>query len=264
MARLADVSLDDVTDPDCGLQVCFSTATGLLSWWIRIFTDSPVSHALLTFRSQTLNKVLVLEAGGHGFAVVPWSKWERSHVLVARFRLGIPAEEQLRALRAISGRLGDSYDAVGLFGFAPVMWYRLKSAVLGCWRTRQQGVGSKGKSWRPRFRNILASKKRMFCSEAVGEFLQFAGFATEIKHPADWSPKNLLALACASVAGEVDACPRFELVSNDENQPKTKAQQQQLPQHVWDRIPLSVSPGKLTGEDLEALAAARENAQRGR
>lgn len=238
------------------VQVCFSTTTGLFSWWIRWFTGSPVSHSLLSFRSETLGKVCVMESHGSGFRIVPWASWETRNTLIARFTLSCPSEAQLKALRALSNRLGDPYDVRALFGFVPGLWYRVKNAVVGRWRVRNQGSATRRhrSHWLPRFRNFLDNPKRLFCSEAIAEFLLFATSRAEFDRPQDWSPKNLFDYAAHTP--EV-----FTLVDNDLNSARTKERQQGLPPHIWEYfsdLPCSIEPGEMCPEDIEKLRVHRE------
>jgi len=170
--------VDEQGGVDPGLQqspsinVCFSTTQGLLSRWIRFVTRSPVSHALLTFHSQTLDKVLVMEATGRGFNIVPWNRWKKSHTLVARFRIIVPEATELEALRDIAKLLGSEYDTISLFGF----FFR---------------------RWKTRGRNPLDDPTKLICSEAVARFLSFAGFK-EFDSAGEWTPADIFQKAIES------------------------------------------------------------------
>lgn len=129
-----------------GINVCFSTTNHLSSRIIRAITRSPVSHALLTYRDATLGKVMVLEAVGDGFHVVPWSRWRKTNTLVERYELAISTDVQLAALREISELLGQGYDYLGALGWL-------------------------SKRWRVH-RNPLESRTRLFCSEVVALYLR--------------------------------------------------------------------------------------------
>ena len=213
------------------LQLCFSTSTGPLSWAIRKYTGSAVSHCILTYRSYTLDRVLVMEASGAGFRVVPWAKWERHNTLIGRFRLNTgkggsaPSPlHKLTALRALSDRLGDPYDVRGLFGFLPTLGIR----IANWWRVQWQGQGGKSKrSTLPRFRNFLDNPKRLFCSQAVAEYLYFATQSHDFKRPQDWSPKNLFDYVCTNHS-------LFTKVVDDKA--KTVAAQAKLPKRVWKEL----------------------------
>jgi len=160
--------------------ICFSTTDALLSRWIRWYTGAPVSHALITFRSETLGKVMVREAGGHGFHMVPWSRWADGNRITARFRLRVPPDLQRHALYRMADHLGEAYDSRGLFGFVPRLADRLRG---------------KGAKLIPRPRsNPLDDPRRLFCSEAVATFLLYAGFH-EVTEPCRWSPADLYRFA---------------------------------------------------------------------
>ena len=98
LARVANEKIKrDIDVDEAEINVCFSTTDGWLSLWIRKYTGAPVSHALITFRSKTLNRVVVMQASGHGYQIVPWSKWEKQNILVARYKFVTPSSEQLLA-----------------------------------------------------------------------------------------------------------------------------------------------------------------------
>lgn len=82
-----------------------------------------MSHAIVTFRDGALGKVLVVEATGRGFVLVPWSCWRQHSRLVARFALRIAEDRQLAALGVLAERLAEEYDKVGRWR----AWRR-------CWR----------------------------------------------------------------------------------------------------------------------------------
>jgi hypothetical protein len=140
------VPAKDVDAAAATISVCFSTSHGLVSRLICWVTRSRVSHALLTFRSATLDKVLVMQATGLGFHLWPWDKWRRKNKLVARFALAVPPERQLVALRDLARNLGAEYDTWSLFAFL---------------RRR----------WGKRARNPWNSPRKLICSEVVARFL---------------------------------------------------------------------------------------------
>jgi hypothetical protein len=175
-AGSGETEKSDLVDPgqqqSPSINVCFSTTQGLFSRWIRFVTRSPVSHALLTFHSQTLDKVLVMEATGRGFNVIPWKKWRKNHVLVARFEIAVPASTELEALRKTAELLGSEYDTISLFGF----FFR---------------------RWKKRGANPLDDPTKLICSEAVACFLGYAGFE-EFASAGEWTPADLFARAIES------------------------------------------------------------------
>jgi hypothetical protein len=148
------------------INVCFSTTDGLFSRIIRWFTKSKASHALITFRDETLDSVFVMEANGRGFMLVPWARWRKGNTLVVRYELAIPEGEQLSALRAVSASLGLEYDYVSLIGF---LWRRFTK----------------------RMSNPFSSSKKLVCSEAVARFLYAAGF-DKFDDAGSWTPEDML------------------------------------------------------------------------
>ena len=145
--------------------VCVSKAPGIASWFIRFWSRSRVSHAFVTFRSQTLGKVFAMESTATGFRLTPWSRWKRSHTLIGRYRVNAPLVNQLSALEELSEYLGTRYDYKSLLGFF--------------WRL-----------FRNRMSNKYNSSKRLICSEAVALFLFKAGL-TDFERPETWTPGDL-------------------------------------------------------------------------
>ncbi|MFW6067425.1 MAG: hypothetical protein ACOC97_03745 [Myxococcota bacterium] len=150
---------------DPSINICFSTTDALLSRWIRFVTRSQVSHALITFRDQTLGRVLVMEATGRGLNVVPWRRWRQKNTLVARFRPTLPLEDQVRALHRMGHLLGSEYDTISLWGFA-------------CRR------------WQKRAKNPLDDPTKLICSEAVARMLKIMGVKS-FRRPGDWTPAEV-------------------------------------------------------------------------
>ena len=146
--------------------ICISTGSGWVSRFIRFWSRAPVSHALITFRSQTLGKVFAMESTATGFRLTPWAQWERKNILVARYVVHVPVEDQLEALSEMSDYLGTKYDYKSLLGFA--------------WR------------WiRGRMSNSFnGNSTRLICSEAVAMFLLKAGL-DDFEDPETWTPGDL-------------------------------------------------------------------------
>ncbi len=149
------------------INICFSTQTGPLSRVIRWFTRSPVSHAMITFRDATLGKVMVMEATGRGFRMVPWAGWCLHNSMKARFALRVAEDVQLTALQNLAEKLGAEYDYISLLGF---LWRR----------------------WRKRYDNPLDDAKRLICSEAVATFLGLCGL--KMDDPSSYTPNDLFVL----------------------------------------------------------------------
>ncbi len=147
-----------------GINICFSTSDGIISWILRKIMRVPASHSVITFRSQILGKVLVLEAQGRGFVAVPWKRWVRKNTLLARYSLRLPAADIRHGLSVLSDRLGDPYDTWSLLG------YLLRGIAKG--------------------RNPFDSKAKLVCSEAVALFLNAAG-VEKVGHIGSITPKDL-------------------------------------------------------------------------
>ena len=153
------------------INICFSTQKSWLSRLIRFVTRSDMSHALVTYKDETLGKVMVMEAQWRGFVIVPWTRWRQKNRLVARFSLRVPEVDQAEALRKLAGRLGEEYDTLGLFGFAL-------------------------RRWRKRSRNVFASSKKLYCSEACAELVRDSGIA--IGDPESFEPQDLFEFLSSS------------------------------------------------------------------
>lgn len=149
------------------INVCFSTTDRCFSRFLRWFTKSRVSHALVTFRDETLDKVLVMEATGKGFHLKPWASWKQHNTLVSRFELNLAPEVILQAIQKLTEELGAEYDLIGLFGFLL-------------------------RRWRKRYKNPLDDTGKMFCSEAVAKFLRYCGLIND--DPASYTPSDLFVL----------------------------------------------------------------------
>lgn len=162
------------------INVCFSRTNGIVCKIIRWFSRGSVSHALLTFRDETLDKTFVMEANGRGFMLTPWRKWLDGHELVCRFSLSLDEKLQLTALRDLAQFLGSQYDYLSLLGF----FFR---------------------RWWGRMRNPFDDPKKMICSEAVARFLYTAGLERFQNHET-WTPGDLLQ--------EAEQSPVFRLEEN--------------------------------------------------
>jgi len=165
------------------INVCFSTTDGFFSRLIRWFTHSKVSHSIITFRDDTLDRVFVMEANGRGFMLVPWSKWRTHNELVARYELSTVPESQLEALRELSNALGAEYDYVSILGF---IWRRFMG----------------------RMKNPLDNPTKLVCSEAVAKFLYLAGLKG-FDEPETWTPQDIMLRAQGGAP--------FTLVENGRN-----------------------------------------------
>lgn len=145
--------------------ICVSRDNSFVSRFIRFWSRADVSHSLVTFRSQTLGSVFAMESTATGFRLTPWSRWMRTHTLVARYKLNVSLLRQLTALNELSGYLGTRYDYKSLLGF---FWRLIRGRVS----------------------NKYNSSKRLICSEAVAMFLLQSGLS-EFERPETWTPGDL-------------------------------------------------------------------------
>jgi len=148
------------------VNVCFSTSNGFFSKVIRWFTRSKASHALITFRDETLGNVFVMEANGRGFMLTPWGKWRESHTLVSRYSLALPPNAQKTSLQDLGNFLGTQYDYISLLGFALRRFFG-------------------------RMVNPFNDPRKLICSEAVARFLAGAGLH-KYREYGTWTPEDLL------------------------------------------------------------------------
>jgi len=148
------------------INVCFSTADGFFSKMIRWFTRSKVSHSLITYKDEGLDKVLVLEANGRGFMLTPWAKWSESHTLVVRCRMNLPINAHRTSIQDLANFLGSQYDYLSLLGFALRRFFG-------------------------RMVNPFNDRRKLVCSEAVARFLHGAGLPGYREY-GTWTPEDLL------------------------------------------------------------------------
>ena len=135
----------------------------LLSWAIRRFTKSRVSHCLIGVTVHGIRMFLHCTAGG--VKLTPRKKYERENDIVHEFPFRTDVSGPL--VHAYQ-HLDDAYDYAGLFGFA---W------VIIAWRLFAR-----------RIRNPLANARAMWCSEFAlhlnheGLLVEFEGLDPELTH----------------------------------------------------------------------------------
>lgn len=159
-------------------RVGFSTTNALLSRLIRRLTGSKVSHAFLVYRDVDFEREMVMEAVGAGFRIVPLDKFRRHNEVVAIFTPRHPIDE---GLRSAVDWLGESYDAGGLVGMALLLvarWLRL----------------------RLRRRNLLASSRSLFCSEAVARACRASRYPGFPLDPETTTPEDLFGFFAAEAS----------------------------------------------------------------
>ena len=153
--------------PTC---IFFSRQRALVSRLIRWFTRSKVSHAGVIYYDETLGHPMVMHAIASGFQVSPLVSFRTHGEIVATYEAVDPAA-LLVAIRALSLKLGESYDYEGVAGFLWVIvlrWLKVKR------------------------RNPVRDSSKMFCSEAVACILQQMPGAGWHGDPETTSPEDLL------------------------------------------------------------------------
>jgi hypothetical protein len=153
-------------------RIGFSTTDALLSRLIRRLTRSRVSHAWLVYRDVDFDREMVMEAVGAGFRIVPLDKFARHNRIV---EIVTPRYSIDEGLKAAVDWLGEGYDRRGLVGMALLLLFRAL-------RRRTRGV-----------RNLIASPRALFCSEAVARACRASGYPGFERDPETTTPQDLYA-----------------------------------------------------------------------
>ena len=169
-------------------RIGFSTTDALLSRLIRRITGSKVSHAFLVYFDVDFDREMVMEAVGAGFRIVPLDKFAKHNRIVAIVRPRHPIDE---GLRAAVDWLGEGYDAPGLVGMALLLAFRAL-------RRRAR-----------RARNLLASRRALFCSEAVARACRACRYPGFDRDPEATTPQDLYAFFLAEQVGAPSAPAAF-------------------------------------------------------
>ena len=87
-----------------GVNLCFSTQDGAVSWLLRKAMKIPASHCMITFRSDALDTVLAMEVQGRGFVIVPhhWDDFFRPLDAPVGFSLNVNVAGFLDEVAAVS------------------------------------------------------------------------------------------------------------------------------------------------------------------
>ena len=123
------------------ITIVFSTSGGVLSWLIRKFQRSDISHCAIG--TQMHGVAVVIEDTAGGVRIYPRARWEQGKKVVREYAF-VPDMES--GLHAAIQRVGDKYDYIGLVG---MLW-----VMLGRWL-------------RKKWRNPLARADSAWCSEFV-------------------------------------------------------------------------------------------------
>jgi hypothetical protein len=125
------------------ITILFSTTKKwtLVSWIIKSFTHSKVSHSAIGTDMHGIP--VILGADAHGVAVTPRSTFEKTDKVVWEFEIIAPITEE--DLQRVIGELGEKYDYGSILGFALLLkardWFKVK------------------------IKNIFASSGMVVCSE---------------------------------------------------------------------------------------------------
>jgi MYXO-CTERM domain-containing protein len=153
-------------------RIGFSTTDAILSRLVRWLTRSQVSHAFLVYFDVDFDREMVMEAVGAGFRIVPLDKFATHNRIV---EIVTPRHSIDEGLRAAVEWLGESYDAPGLVGMAVLLAFRALRR-----RTRTM-------------RNLIASPRALFCSEAVARACLACRYPGFDRDPETTTPQDLYA-----------------------------------------------------------------------
>lgn len=167
------------------VRIGFSTTDAWLSRFIRWVTGSKVSHAFLVYRDVDFERVMVMEAVGAGFRIVPLDKFAKHNRIVGIVTPHHPIDE---GLKTAVDWLGEGYDAGGIVGMAILLAARAL-------RRRTRGA-----------RNFLANRRALFCSEAVARACRACAYPGFDRDPETTTPQDLYAFFMAE-AGVAPAAP---------------------------------------------------------
>jgi len=166
-----------------GILIGFSTPNSWhpISWLVRTFMGSKMSHTFLVYYDDDLERQMVMEAHESGFRLIPWEKFLNKNKIVM---LVDPMWDMSDAIKFLANYINTAYDFAGLFGSIFV--------VLGSW-------------FKKKWKNPVQSARSMFCSEANVRAMQYVNHPDTIfLIPDDTTPKMLcdvlLAGRCRHVA----------------------------------------------------------------
>ncbi len=167
-------------------RIGFSTTDALFSRIIRWMTRSRVSHAFLVYSDVDFDREMVMEAVGAGFRIVPLDKFAKHNRIVDVVTPRHPIDE---GLKAAVDWLGEGYDTRGLLGMGLLLLSRALRR-----RTR-------------RVRNLLASPRALFCSEAVARACLACRYPGFDRDPETTTPQDLYAFFAAEAGAPALPAP---------------------------------------------------------
>lgn len=154
------------------IHVGFSTPTKFnpVSWLVRKFTSSTVSHAWFLYYSELHQTDMVVEAHELGFRTLSFEHFKKENVIVAVHTPKFPLILGFR--RVTKAYLGTGYDWGGLIGMAVVKI---------------------GRMLKRRWKNPFRGKNHVFCSEAVYRSMKWSpGYEKLRQDPDSVDPEDLM------------------------------------------------------------------------
>jgi hypothetical protein len=152
-------------------KILFSTPKHFnpVSWVVRKFTGSRVSHAAFLYWDTDFDMDMVMEAHELGFRLTPLKHFERHNQIV---KLAVPKNVIDVGLKVVANRyLGSMYDYAGLIGMAVVMF---------------------GRFLKRKWKNPFRGAKSVYCSEAVILAMKASPGYGGLDLDSDSSPQDLL------------------------------------------------------------------------
>jgi hypothetical protein len=140
-----------------------------VSWLVRNFTKSEVSHSFFVYWDDDFECDMVIEAHELGFRLITWKRFVKKNRIVA---LVEPAHSLDKGFARLGEWVGSAYDFGGLIG---------------------QSVVQFGRFLQRKWRNPFRSSRSMFCSESIARCMQWAGHPDAQKFPPkETTPQDLL------------------------------------------------------------------------
>ncbi|HVG59343.1 MAG TPA: hypothetical protein VNA24_12360 [Hyalangium sp.] len=140
-----------------------------VSWLVRNFTKSEVSHSFFVYWDDDFECDMVIEAHELGFRLITWKRFVKKNRIVA---LVEPAHSLDKGFTRLGEWVGSAYDFGGLIGQAVVQF---------------------GRFLQRKWRNPFRSSRSMFCSESIARCMQWSGHPDAQKFPPkETTPQDLL------------------------------------------------------------------------
>ncbi len=154
------------------VRIGFSTSDRWLSHFIRWWTQSPTSHAFISYFDQTTGQDMVLDVGFTSFSLVPMSFFEQSNKIIETFDPKVDMTTGIRVVAKWLNRV--SYDWFSFVGFWKVLkrWFKRTNVWAG---------------------DLNVTPREVLCTEIVIYALRISGYpgAADLD-PKGTSPRELL------------------------------------------------------------------------